>query len=140
MRAAKNCLERRCVRRDLLVKSSHFERERETISRIANPRLLSVKKHFECAFFKFFFRDMYSATITSFKQKELLMQFNIKNFSPSSWLVRSAFAILDLLCQHFFLVLSIFSILVFIIIGNCFGEDGLGVNPERLPLKDESSL
>jgi len=35
-----------------------------------------VNKHFECAFFKFFFRDMYSATITSFKQKELLMQFN----------------------------------------------------------------
>lgn len=26
------------------------------------------------------------------------------------------------------------------IIVNCFGGDGLGVNPERLPLKDESSL
>ena len=42
-------------------------------------------------------------------------------------------------CQFGF-VLSTFSILVFGIIGNCFGEDGLGVNPERLPLKDESSL
>ena len=33
----------------------------------------------------------------------------------------------------------VFLFLAFIIV-NCFGGDGLGVNPERLPLKDESSL
>ena len=61
------------------------------------------------------------------------MQCNIKTFPPSSWLVWSAIAILDLFCQHFLFWF-------YNIIGNCFGEDGLGVNPERLPLKDESSL
>ena len=86
---------------------------------------------------------MYYATITSFKQKELLMQFNIKNFSPSSWLVRSAFAIFYLFCQNFlflYLFCQHFLFWFYNVIGNCLGEDGLGVNPERLPLKDESSL
>ena len=70
------------------------------------------------------------------------MQCNIKTFPPSSWLVWSAIAILDLFCQHFFLYLFCqhFLFWFYNIIGNCFGEDGLGVNPERLPLKDESSL
>ena len=135
------------MRRDLSAKLSHFERKRKTISRIANPYLLIVKKQniLNVHFFQFFFRDMYSATITSFKQKENLMHCIIKNFPPSSWwaychfgFVLSTFSIL--VFNIFYFVLSTFSILVFIIIGNCFGEDGLGVNPERLPVKDESSL
>ena len=69
---SKNSLKRRCVRRDLFSKVKS-QSHRKTISRIANHYLLIVKKHFEFYFFQFLFRDMYSATITSFKPKEALM-------------------------------------------------------------------
>ena len=96
MRAAKKLFRKKLrEERPFSKVKSLGERERKKISRIANPYLQIVKKHFECAFFQFFYRDMYSATITSFKQKEALMQCNLKNFPPSFWLVCNTFAILD---------------------------------------------